>query len=83
MNTILHSRMKRSALNLKPIYICERCKDTGWIKGMTADPHGGFYCDCNSGIALITVTIKKARPSFRQTEGIKMKPFSMNRVDKV
>lgn len=57
MNLILHSRMKKRALNMKPIYLCEKCKDTG-LSENSPDPLNMDYCDCNTGANLMNQIIK-------------------------
>ncbi len=61
MSSILHSRMKRTALNLKPIYLCETCKDKGWRNIFEGNSnYGSVPCSCKYGQG-ISAQIEEAR----------------------
>ena len=43
MNAILHSRMKKRVDSMKPVYICEKCNDRGYLDRVS------HHCSCPEG----------------------------------
>lgn len=73
---ILHSRMKKRALSMKPIYLCLRCKDTGFIlldgtDEFIQEVHEWDHCDCDAGQKLCSepLTFMSCASAFASKHG--------------